>query len=100
MANKRSIKKQVRNICGQAAVDVLLNLPYDKARSAVLELATLQTRTLANASFRFDRSARAFADRRAYNRAKTEYMHAAYRKLLEDFRSGLQKIVDNINKNS
>lgn len=98
MANKRNLKKRIHRVCGEAAIDVLFNLPYEIANKMVLELAELQSQSLANATFSFDRSHKDFADKREYNKARTQYNKTAFRKLNSDFKNNLQAIVDEINK--
>ena len=97
MANKRILKKQIQQVCGDAAVDVLINLPHEVAETIVLKIAKLQSQSLANVSFCFDHSVRDFANAKAYNIAKSQYNRKAYKKLKDDFNAGLKEIVAEIN---
>ena len=95
--NKRTLKKHIQQVCGNAAVEVLINLPAEVARKIVFQLAELQTRSLANISFSFDHSRRDFPTTKDYNRARTAYNRAAFSKLRKDFDEALQSIVKEIN---
>lgn len=97
MANKRQLKKQIYRICGQAAVEVLVNLPKDRAQPIVINLALLQSHTISNITFAFDRVQHDFANGREYHKARRAYMHKAYKKLRDEFKIGLQGIVKEIN---
>lgn len=99
MSNKKSLKKHIHRVCGQAAVEVLQDLPVEIAHKAVVQLAVLQSGALAKVSFSFDHSRRDFANKHAYNKARTLYVKAAYDKLKSDFNKDLQKIVSEINSN-
>lgn len=97
MSNKRSIKKNIHRICGEAAIDVLMNLPSDKAREIVIKIAELQTTSLANMSFDFDRSRRDFPNGRMYNQARRHYNRQAIKKLNTEFNNALKRIVEQLN---
>lgn len=97
MANKRELKKKIRQICGNAAVEVLLSLPSEISHNIVLELAKLQTLSLSNVSFVFDHSAKDFENHKEYNKAKSKYNRAAYHRLKADFNKSLKEIVSQIN---
>ena len=97
MANKRTLKKHIQQVCGQAAVEVLVNLPSDIAHNIVLELARLQSHSLANISFGFDHVRRDYSTIKEYNHAKSEYNRSAFNKLKTDFNENLAKIVKEIN---
>lgn len=98
MPNKRSLKKSIRQICGEAAVEILINFPAETARPLVRRLALLQSRTLANATFGYDLSPASFENKRAYNEAKHKYNRTAFDNLKKNFLAGLQDIVNDINK--
>ncbi len=97
MANKRALKKRIQQVCGEAAVEVLMNLPEDLARKTVIKLASLQSHSLANVTFGFDRSHADFESGKEYNKARNKYTRAAYAKLHTDFTAELNKIVAEIN---
>lgn len=97
MANKRALKKKIQQICGEAAVEVLMSLPEDIARKTVVKLASLQSRSLANVTFSFDRSHADFETGSDYNKARSKYTRTAYAKLQADFTAELNSIVAEIN---
>lgn len=97
MKNKRYLKKRIQQICGQAAVEVLLGLPSEIAHPIVIRLAELQSRSLARVSFRFDRNKAAFSDPRAYTKARSACVRAAYATLQKDFKDQIADIVSQIN---
>lgn len=97
MANKRALKKRIHQICGEAAVEVLVSLPAELAHKIVIELARLQSESLANISFSFDRSHRDFANEQEYNKARHTYTAAAFKSLNNEFNTRLQGIVKEIN---
>ena len=97
MANKRDLKKRIRQICGEAAVEVLVNLPEDIANDIVLEIAALQSKSLSAVSFSFDRTPRDFDDCRMYKKERRHYNKLAYKKLSADFNHSLTQIVKEIN---
>ena len=102
MANKRTLKKRISNICGDLAADMLLashfeNVDYENVRKVVTEIAALQQNTLSHASFAFDKVAKDFENRAAYNRARSKYNAAAYRQLKADFQAKAVEIVKEMN---
>ncbi len=97
MANKRTLKKRIHQVCGEAAVDVLIALPSDKSHPIVFKIAELQTRTLSNITFSFDHAGADFANRAEYNKARAAYNRKAFAKLNADFRDGLRAIVAELN---
>lgn len=97
MANKRNLKKHIQQVCGQAAVEVLIGLPSEISHDIVLRLAELQTSAIANVTFAFDHVRKDFPDSHQYNKAKQKYNKTAYTKLKNDFNVGLKTIVSEIN---
>lgn len=97
MANKRTLKKHIQRVCGEAAVLVLTELPAEVAHKIVIKLATLQSSALAKVSFSYDRTHKDFGNAQEYNKARRSYSHAAYCKLLKEFNDNLQTIVSEIN---
>ena len=97
MANKRYLKKRIQQLCGEAAVEVLINLPQNVSHDIVFKLAQLQSTTISNISFSFDRSHRDFANGREYNKARHTYNKEAFKRLTSDFKEGLSTIVKEIN---
>ena len=90
MANKRELKRNIRQICGEAAIEVMASLPQNEARNIVLQLARLQSKSLANASFAFDHARRDFPSLKDYNKARSDYNRSAFKALKKDFTANLQ----------
>lgn len=103
MANKRSLKKQIRYICGDLAGEcifareIIPNVDSAKANEIIVEIAALQTETLKKASFAFDKSARDFETRHEYRAARHAYFHSAYKTLTEGFNAKVEAILKNMN---
>lgn len=97
MANKRTLKKRIQQLCGAAAVQVMMNFSPAVSQKIVVKLAKLQSVTIANISFGFDHVRKDFANANEYNKAKHEYMRAAYKQLKYEFNRQLTTIVDEIN---
>lgn len=97
MASKRTFKKQIELICGEVAVQALINLPREKAHKIVLELAELQSTTLSNMSFSFDHVRKDFPNPAEYRKALGNYNHKAYKKLEDDFKDKLKQIIAEMN---
>ena len=64
MANKRSLKKQIRYICGDLAGEcifareIIPGIDHDKANGIIIDIAALQSEALAKTTFAFDKSVR------------------------------------------
>ena len=98
MANKRLLKKQIQKLCGQAAVEVLVNLPKDRAQKIVIKLALLQSHALSNVSFAFDRAQHDFDNAHLYHKARRAYTRQAFTRLRKEFQAGLEAVVKEINE--
>ncbi len=91
MANKRQLKKRISYVCGEIASEILLAyyIVKDIDRAAVdkivCDVAELQADTIARVSFSFDKVAKDFTDRKAYNAARAKYNAQAYGKLRAEF---------------
>lgn len=104
MANKRDLKKQIRYICGDIAVDALMIRDFikdadkEKLESLVVRIADLQQNTLRNATFAFDRTRRSFDSNYAYRKAAKAYYRQAYTKLREEFNKQIFAAVKTLNE--
>lgn len=103
MANKRILKKQIRNVCGSIASECILAMEFvdgvdiDAMTQIVGRIATLQATSLSNATFTFDKTRNEFENDRAYNKAKTAYNHAAFNSLKAHFNTEVKEIVTDLN---
>lgn len=104
MTNKRDLKKYVRRTCGGVAGECVLamaivpGIDREKMGQALVEIADLQSGSLALLSFDFDRAVRDFSSAKEYHKARRNYYHAAYAKFLEDFEARLGEIVKTMNE--
>ena len=103
MANKRDLKKFVRNTCGALAAEIIFaraafpSIEGKKVQEIVTDIARLQGDTLTKASISFDKSPRDFETRAAYHKARADYYNKAYTKLLDNFDEAVLAIVKNMN---
>ena len=103
MANKRSLKKEIRYICGDIAVESMLasdmvkDIDPRKLGEIIEHVANLQINALKNASFAFDKTPSDFENRKAYNAARHAYFKKAYASFHTDFNKELQSIVKSMN---
>lgn len=103
MANKRTLKKQIRYICGDCAAEcamaceIIPGVDCNKLSDVVCSLAKLQTESLARTTFSFDRSRAEFDNAGAYRKARAAYNAAAFKKLRCEFNEELLRIVKEMN---
>ena len=103
MANKRQLKKRVRYTCGDLAAELLMASHmlkgFDRQEVAEIigEIAHLQEGTLRHATFSFDKSHASFENGAEYNKARTAYYRAAYKKLADEFNEKVGAIVKKMN---
>ncbi|MDE6109218.1 MAG: hypothetical protein K2F72_02900 [Muribaculaceae bacterium] len=103
MANKRNVKKEIRNICGAMAAELLSAAAciegFDEARvnELVGRIAALQVNGLSHCTFAFDKTPADFASPRAFNAARRAYNRAAFNKLAEDTRAEVNAILKEMN---
>lgn len=105
MANKRNLKKYVRYTCGALASEIRIAhalfpvIDRKKVYDIVVEIAGLQTTTLAKANIAFAGVADKHEDGgKARNRAaRAVYYREAYNKLLDEFDARVVYIVKDMN---
>lgn len=104
MQSKRTLKKQIRYICGDLVGECLLIAeicPDDKLQEInqlIVDLAVLQETTIAHTNFAFDKSPRDFASEADYRRAKGKYTREAFRTLHKQFNASLSECVHRMNQ--
>lgn len=104
MKSKRDLKKQIRYICGDLVGECMLigeiSAPekQDEVAQLVIDIAVLQESTIAKASFSFDKCRADYDDAKAYRRARSEYYHAAFAKLHEEFNTTVSELVHRMNE--
>lgn len=103
MASIRKFKKQVRYACGDMAAETLIASYYingfsrQDAEKIINDVANLQVDTLGKCKFYFDKVAADFANRSEYRKARRRYFKAAFNKLHDNFRQGMEAVVKEMN---
>lgn len=105
MANKRNLKKYVRYACGALASEIRMahalfpEIDRKSVYNILVEIAGLQTTTLAKANIAFPGGADKHEEgSKARNRAaRAVYYREAYGKLLEEFDTRIVEIVKDMN---
>lgn len=103
MANKRALKKAVRNVCADIATECLIAAQYVKGvepakmDAVVQKLADLQSSALSNISFGFDKIPSDFANVSEYKAAKEAYFKKAYTSFKQKFAAHIDGIVKEMN---
>lgn len=104
MANKRDLKKQIKYICGEIAVECILarecveGIDMNKMNKIVFDIADLQQKSLKNATFSFDKTPSDFESRKAYHHAANAYFKNAYKVFYAEFNKHIQSIVKQMNE--
>lgn len=104
MQSKRTLKKQIRYICGDLVGECLLIgeiCPAEKLNDLnqlIVDLAVLQESTIAKTNFCFDKCARDFGSEAEYRRAKSKYVRAAFATLHKQFNASLSDAVHRMNQ--
>ena len=103
MSNKRDLKKTIRYMCGDLAVECLLAAEYlpdvdsDKMKSIVFQIADLQQHSLANCSVSFDKTAKNFDSVHDYRKAKKAYYNKTYKSFVAEYNNRVAQIVKEMN---
>ncbi len=103
MANKRSLKKAVRNVCADIATECLIAAQYikgvepEKMDAIIQKLAELQSSALSSLSFGFDKIPSDFMNLKKYKDAKEVYFKKAYASFKQKFSSHINNIVTEMN---
>lgn len=103
MANKRNLKKFVRNTCGSLAAEIILaraafpTIERKAVHDIINDIAVLQSTTLAKISVAFDKKAKAFDNTAQYRKERKAYFNKAYTSLLDEFNTSVLEIVKKMN---
>lgn len=103
MANKRDLKKYIRNTCGSLAGEILLAraafpvIDRKTVHDIINDIALLQGTSLAKVSVAFDKKERDFADPAEYRKARSAYYTKAYDSLICGFDDAVLEIVKKMN---
>jgi len=103
MANKRTLKKQIRRVCGDIAAETVIAyqtipaITSEVAGQIVGNIFELQCGTLSRISFAFDRSRAEFGNDAEYRAARSRYNAAAFARLRNDFAKDVAEILKELN---
>ena len=103
MSNKRTLKKEIRYVCGDIAAQcsMLMHLvegvDTKKMDDVIVNLARLQQASLARVNVTFDKVPHDFENKHAYDAAKSKYFAEAFAALRRDFNTHLADIVKEMN---
>lgn len=103
MANKRSLKKQIRYICGDIAGESLLakvlisGVNKDAMTDVIVKAAELQTTALCRINVSFDKTPKDFDNKGQYRAARRKYYRQAFNKLSESFNNQILSVVKEMN---
>ncbi|MDE6222275.1 MAG: hypothetical protein K2M49_01110 [Muribaculaceae bacterium] len=103
MQSKRTLKKQIRYICGDLVGECLLIgeiCPAEKLNEVnqlIVDLAVLQESTIQKTNFSYDKSPRDFSNEAEYRREKSKYVRAAFATLHKQFNASLSEAVHRMN---
>ena len=105
MANKRQLKKYMKNMAANLAGETVFILNYydgideAKANDVIDKIFNLLTEKINDVSLDFDKTCKdSFAgDRKAYRKARNAYYKAAYKKLYTDFTEGVSAVLKDMN---
>lgn len=103
MANKRDLKKYIRNTCGSLAGEILLAraafpvIDRKTVHDIINDIVVLQSSSLAKVSVAFDKKACDFADAAAYRKERHEYFAEAFGNLIGQFDDAVLEIVKKMN---
>ncbi len=103
MANKRELKKYVRNVCGALASEILLaraafpEIERKDVHDIISDIATLQSSTITKASVCFDKKQSDFENCAEYNKERSKYYHIVFEKLADEFDTAVAAIVKKMN---
>lgn len=104
MANKRQLKKQIKYICGDIACECIMarnfipSINLEKMNEIIYNVASLQTSSLKRVTFSYDKVVADFGTKHEYNVARSKYFAEAYKKLISDFNTEVNKLVKAMNE--
>ena len=104
MANKRILKKYIKNVCGDIAGECIFAKLYfggvdcDKMDDIIVKTAFLQTNFIDKVSVCFDKAPKSFeGTAKEYRKAKKAYFKGCYKQLLADLQNEVNAIVAEMN---
>ncbi|MCH5326242.1 MAG: hypothetical protein J1E29_03450 [Duncaniella sp.] len=101
--NKRTLKKEIRMICGALAGECVVaeltvpGIDKNKLNEIILDVADLQYNAIRLMNVAFPNAVSSFATRREYNVEKSKYFKAAFRQLKGQFNAKIEEILKKMN---
>lgn len=103
MASKRSLKKQIKMVCGDMAAEsitasyIFQDVDKKKFNDCVVKTAELQSRALGRTNIAFDKTPKDFSNMAEYRKARRAYFSKAYKSLTDHFNSQVNEILHEMN---
>ena len=101
--SRKTLKKHIGYTCGELAAatlfmrDFMEGVDFAAATKIVGQIADLQSTTIKQCSFSFDKAQRDFASHREYRAALHAYRKAAYKHICTEFDHKVMEIVKEMN---
>lgn len=105
MANKRQLKKFMKDMAANLAGETIFILNYydgideDKANDVIDKIFNLLTEKINDVSVGYDKTCKEFyaGDRKKYRKERTAYYKQCYKKLYVDYNEGVKEILKDMN---
>lgn len=103
MSSKRDLKKEIRRVCSDLALNCIFARDYvadiDKAamNEMIVRIAKLQRTTLRHVSISFEKVPDNFESEAEFRKVSHSYFTKAYRTLMNEFNNSVAEIVKGMN---
>ena len=103
MANKRDLKKFIRNTCGALASEIIIArvvfpaISREEVNDIVAQIAALQCTTLAKVGIVFDKAPGEYESAAAYRKERRQYFATAFNALGDEFDKAVEAVVKRMN---
>lgn len=103
MANKRDLKKFIRNTCGALASEIIIAravfpaISRKEVHDIVARIAALQCTTLAKVGIAFDKVPGDYESVKEYHKERKQYFATAFNALVDEFDKEVEEIVKSMN---
>lgn len=104
MASKRTLKKQIRQVCGDIAGEcitaswLIKDADRKQLEQCVIKAAQLQMSALQHVNISFDKTPKDFSTKHEYKKARKQYYKAAIKSFEKGFGQKMEEIVNDMNK--
>jgi hypothetical protein len=103
MANKRDLKKYIKNVCGDIAGECIFAKFYfdgvdcEKMDDIIVKAAIMQTNMIDKVSVTFDKTPKSFDNACEYKKARKAYFKGCYNQLKKELNDEVNAIVAEMN---